>query len=84
MNRVHISNPLDTEFLLENIYISVRISQETRHTSATKPNRIRLLRGTKIPVYFENHMKHTSGGQYAGFCYVKVDDTYSSHWAVKG
>jgi hypothetical protein len=37
---------------------SIRTSQETFYVSATKPNRLMLLRGT-VAVYCENRMEHT-------------------------
>jgi hypothetical protein len=37
---------------------SVRTSQETHYVSATKPNRLMLLRET-VAVYCENHTEHT-------------------------
>jgi hypothetical protein len=64
---------------------SVRISQETHYVSTKKTNRFMLFRG-KISFFCENHTKHTVAlrWQDAEFYYVKLDGTYSKHWALKG
>jgi hypothetical protein len=62
---------------------SVRTSQETRHISATEPNRLMLF-GETVAVYCENHTEHTDTlcGQNAEFWYVKEYGIYSNHWAL--
>jgi hypothetical protein len=61
-------NPLKPEFLLSNIYNSVRTSQETYYVSATEASLLMLFREIS-DVYCENHMKHTNTlrGQNAKF-----------------
>jgi hypothetical protein len=52
-------NPLKSEFILNNIQNSVRISRETHYVTATKPNRLMLFWET-VAVYCENHMEHNN------------------------
>jgi hypothetical protein len=61
---------------------SVRTSQETRHVSATKPNRLMLFRET-VAVFCENQTEHTDTlcGQNAQFNNVIAGGTYSYHSA---
>jgi hypothetical protein len=61
---------------------SVRTSQQTHYVSATKTNRLMLLRET-IVAYSENRMKHTITlcGHNVQFQYVKAGGTYNDHGA---
>jgi hypothetical protein len=45
-----------------------------------------MLFGETIAVYCENHSEHTDTlcGQNVEFSTLKVGDTYSHHWALKG
>jgi hypothetical protein len=63
---------------------SVRTSQETRHVSATKRDRLMLFEET-FAVYCENHTEHTDTlcGQISGFCNIKARVTYSNHVVSK-
>jgi hypothetical protein len=63
----------------------VRTSQETHYVTATKPNRLMLLRET-VAVYCENHMEYTNAlcGQNAEFCFVRAGGTHSNHLVLKG
>jgi hypothetical protein len=81
----HHHSFIKTEFLPNNILMSVRTSQETYYIFITENNWLILFIET-INVCYENHMEHKNifYGHNAKFHCIRECGTYSYHWDTKG